>query len=145
MKDVRQFAQPVMHTVHVPISEPEDISEQLAKIAAVEAQISANQEHKTSKLKEERYVALAAAEAAAKAECDALPTAAERRACVTAARSTAKAAKAAADEDIRRFMTAVKGRLTQAKEERKLLKDEVRSIKKNDVSILNTLTSKCFP
>jgi NAD-dependent DNA ligase len=145
MKDVRQFAQPVMHTVHVSISEPEDISEQLAKIEAVEAHISENQEHKTSKLKEERYVTLAVAEAAAKAECDALPTAAERRACVTAARSAAKAAKAAADEDIRRFMTAVKGRLTQAKKERKLLKDEIRSIQKNDVSILNTLTSKCFP
>ena len=145
MKDVRQFAQPVLHTVQVPISEPEDISEQLAKIAAVEAQIAENQEHKTSELKKERYVALEAAAEAAKAECETRRTAAERRTCMTAVRATAKEAKTKTDDEIRQFMTAVKGRLLQAKEERKQLKDEVRAIKKNDISIMNTLTSKCFP
>ena len=145
MKDIRQFAQPVIHTVRVPISKPEDLSEHMTKLDELDNVIATKREVKTAVLKKEMHDKIDAAVESDNAECNGMKKPADKRTCLAAVKAKTKALKANANETVRNIMANAKTELAKAKIDRKATKQMIRTAKKNDMSVLGVLENKCFP
>jgi len=148
MKDVRQFAQPVMHTVNVPISMPIDTSHIEARIERATTLVKELGEIKLGEIKREATAQIDAALEVAKKDCEGVasapaPAAPNKRLCVAAAKARAKEQKDAADIDARSRVAAAKEQIVTTKENIKAMKTEISNIKKNDNSIASVLIKRC--
>ena len=122
MKDKRQFAQPVLRSIMVPISEPTDIKQYLDEIKAVENIIEENKKIKITQLRKELTE-----------KCNSLEVAAEKKKC-----------KADVEEQAQAKVAEAKEIINLSKESLKSFKENLKKIKKNDDNIAIYLNKKCL-
>ena len=122
MQDKRQFAQPVVRSITVPISEPIDIKQYLDEIESVENIIEENKKIKITQLRKELTE-----------KCNSLKDASEKKKCKTEIEEQAQAKVAEAKEII-----------NLSKETLKSLKENLKKIKKTDDNIATNLNKKCI-
>lgn len=143
-KDIRQFTQPIIHYVNVPISEPEDLTIYLNEINGYEGLLSELKEIKLGDTKKQMINEIEEAYKKPIEDCDKLPKVAEKKNCVSQLKKEIKLEKENAEEKAKIKVQEAKQTITKAKEDIKIKKKEMKAAKKNDGSILTVLTKKCF-
>ena len=120
MSDKRQFAQPVFHDIHVEISKPTELSGYNDKIAALEKDIDVHKGVKITQVRKELVEKCNELKGEAKKEC-----------------------KEKAEEEAQSRVAVAKNQVNSLKEAAKVLKDQLKMIKKNDDNIATALSKKC--
>jgi NAD-dependent DNA ligase len=144
MRDVRQFAQPVIHDIEVPISEPADLNVFLEEIAGIEERVK---ELKTVKVGDTKKALLAEIEAAYEkplADCEQKPKVAEKKACIGEVKKKMREEKATVDERVKSKVAEAKSKIAEAKVKIKNTKIMMKETRKNDASALSTLRKRCY-
>ena len=144
MKDARQFAQPVIHSIQVPISEPANLQPFIDELAAIDGVIS---EFKDVKLGDTKKAMLSDIEKLyekAISDCDNFKKVAEKKSCVQNLKSEMKTEKAKVDEEARTIVQSAKEKVADARERLKITKKEMKEARRNDGSILTTLRKRCY-
>ena len=144
MKDIRQFAQPTIHHVNVPISEPADQTSLLEELQNIETIIELLKNIKIGDTKktlveeiEQRYVPKMTA-------CNKEKTAVAKKKCLGEIKKKIKEEKEKVDEVAREQVDKAKERIAQQKDEIKEVKIKIKSQKKYDPSILSVLRKRCY-
>ena len=137
-KDVRQFTQPVIHNVEVPISEPADLAVFLNDIQAHENLINELKDIKLTALKKKAADDIETRYQQAVVDCG------KRKDCISAAKAARKGEKDLVDENARKQVAEAKDRMANEKELLKQAKKDLKEVKRADTSILSILQNKCY-
>lgn len=144
MKDARQFAQPMVHHVNVPISEPTDLGPWLEEMQYLESQIDLLKNVKLGDTKkalleeiEQRYTPLMT-------DCEKEKTAVAKKGCLGEIKKKIKEEKEQVDGIARDQVDKAKERIAKHKEEIKEVKSKIKLEKKYDPSILTVLRKRCY-
>lgn len=144
MKDLRQFAQPVIHNIEVPISEPADLQVFLQEMEDLDSLIT---KLKTVKVGDTKKAMLEDIEKTYEkpiADCDKLPKVVEKKSCVSNLKKEMREEKSKVDEKVKKTVAEAKGKIAKAKDNIKDTKKRMKEAKKNDASILTVLRKRCF-
>lgn len=145
MKDVRQFAQPEVHTVEVEISTAGEFAHLLDEVASLEKDIEGLKEStKLGELKKSMLERLQAKLEEESAACAEHAKAAEKKQCEKEAKERFRDAKSKVDEKARETVAAAKESVAKKQEAIKGLKALAKEAKKNDNSIGSVLLKRCF-
>lgn len=144
MKDARQFAQPIFHDVHVPISQPADLSPFLAEISRLDDTIEGNRGMKIGEAKKALLEEIEATYEVAIAKCEDFKKAAEKKSCVTNLKKEMREEKQKADDLTRKKVASAKEAVNKAREDLKVVKKAMRVARKDDNSILTVLRKRCY-
>lgn len=143
-KDIRQFTQPVIHNINVPISKPADLSSFINEIADFENALSESKEIKLGDVKKELINEIEKIYNIPIADCDKLLKVIEKKTCVSQLKKEIKVEKEKADEKARLKVQDAKIKIIKIKENIKIKKKDMKEAKKNDGSIMTVLNKKCF-
>lgn len=144
MRDARQFAQPVIHTVTVPISEPNDLQIYVKEMQDLDSLISSLKEVKIGDTKKAMIEDIESAYERPMKDCDKLTTAAAKKACLTNLKKEMKEEKSKVDDQVRQKVQEAKFKVNKAKEDFKDVKKRMKEAKRNDGSILTVLRKRCY-
>lgn len=144
MKDVRQFAQPVVHEIKVPISEPADLTVYLKEIEGHEAMINKLKEIKIGDTKKKMVQEIEDAYAKPISNCDKLPKVVAKKACISQLKKEMKDEKNKVEEKAKEQVAEAKSKVNEAKENIKALKKDMKEARRNDGSILTVLKKRCY-
>ena len=144
MKDIRQFTQPIIHNVNIPISEPEDLSKYLNEINNYEEILLGLKEIKLGDTKKQMINEIEEAYKKPIEDCDKLPKIVEKKSCISQLKKEIKLEKENAEEKAKIKVQEAKQTVVKTKEDIKIKKKEMKLAKKNDGSILSVLTKRCF-
>jgi NAD-dependent DNA ligase len=138
MKDIRQFAQPVVHNVMVPISEPADLEPYMKQMTELEEIVAKNKEVKVGETKKALFAQLEEEFEKKQEGCKG------DKKCLQELKKQLKDEKEKAEGKTKIMVAEAKLAVLKAKEEFKIVKKEMKAAKKNDTSILTTLQKRCF-
>lgn len=144
MKDARQFAQPVLHQVNVPISQPKDLTPLLAEITEIEGRIHALKEIKLGDTKKAMMEEIEKSFEPLISDCEKEAKAAAKKACVSEVKKKMKAEKEGVDEKARKKVENAKNVIQSGKESIKEIKQQVKASKRDDQNILSVLRKRCY-
>jgi NAD-dependent DNA ligase len=144
MKDARQFTQPVLYHVNVPISEPTDIAPFLEEMEYLESQIQALKEIKLGDTKKAMVEEIEKKYETPIANCDKEQKAAAKKACISELKKKMREEKEKVDEIARQKVEGAKDKIQEYKESMKEIKQTMKAKKKNDQSILTVLRKRCY-
>jgi hypothetical protein len=144
MKDIRQFTQPIIHNVNIPISEPEDLSKYLNEINNYEEILLGLKEIKLGDTKKQMINEIEEAYKKPIEDCDKLPKIVEKKSCISQLKKEIKLEKENAEEKAKIKVQEAKQTVVKTKEDIKIKKKEMKLAKKNDGSILSVLYKRCF-
>lgn len=145
MKDVRQFAQPEIHTVNVEISTAAEFAHLLDEVVVLEKDIEKLKDStKLGELKKQMLEKLQAKLEEETAPCAEMARAAEKKQCEKEAKERFKDAKSKIDENAREKVAIAKESVAKKQETIKELKARAKEAKKNDNSIGSVLLKRCF-
>jgi DNA ligase (NAD+) len=143
-KDIRQFAQPVIHNINVPISEPTDLNSYIREIDEYNDKITSLKEMKLGNTKQllnqeidEKYKNLLLI-------CNEMDKLVDRKTCISNLKIKMKEEKSKVDIIARNKVTKAKNEIEDIKETLKETKIKMKETKKNDVSISSLLNKKCY-
>lgn len=143
-KDIRQFAQPILHTISVPISEPEDLNIFIKEINEYESMISSLKEIKLGDLKHKMTKDIETLFETPLSECEKIPKVVAKKLCISELKKEIRQEKSKVDEKARVIVDDAKNKSNKAKDNIKITKKKLKDTKRNDVSILTTMSKKCF-
>lgn len=145
MKDVRQFAQPEVHTVEVEISTAGEFAHLLDEVASLEKEIEGLKENtKLGELKRSMLEKLQAKLEEESALCAEHAKAAEKKQCEKEAKERFREAKSKIDDKARETVASAKEAVAKKQDAVKGLKAQAKEAKKNDNSIGSVLLKRCF-
>lgn len=145
MKDLRQFAQPVIHNVNVPISQPEDIVPYLEKMASLENDIATLKTFKIGDTKKSLVEKIEQSYESKIAGCEEKHAKqADKKKCVTELKKQMREEKLAAEELAKEMVKEAKGKIAVSKESYKETKQAMKAAKRNDMSIATVLAKRCY-
>ncbi len=143
-KDIRQFAQPILHEIQVPISEPQDLGVFLTEIEEHDTMISELKNNKLGELKKKLVEEIENTFEKPIKDCDKLPKVAAKKVCISELKKEMREEKSKVDEKARVIVADSKNKINKAKEDIKTLKKKMKEVRRNDSSILTVLEKKCF-
>ena len=141
MRDIRQFAQPQVHSVLMPFTEPKDLQPLIDRLVNLEEESMEWRGVKMVDLK--KGIAERLAFEFDLSSCDGLPPK-EKRPCVATMKAEMKVLKAELEAEAKDEVAEAKEKLDAAKGEIKELRKEVRFEKKADISVQGQLEKRCF-
>lgn len=145
LKDVRQFAQPKVHSVVVPISEPEDFSGLIQEVQDLQDVVASLKSVKIGDTKAQLVAQLDEKFKPEYEKCEEEADAKVKKACVTAVKKTYKQEVEQATEQARATVAEAKEKLAEFLDTLKERKRTLKEKKKNDVSISAILNKHCYP
>jgi hypothetical protein len=143
-KDVRQFTQPVIHNIDVPISEVLDLSKYIGHIDEKQEEIDELKEIKLKDLVEKESNKIDIEYAHELEECDNIDDNKVKKICIKNIKDKTTELKAFAKEKAKTTFATIKESLIDKKSSLKIITKEMKLLKKNDTSIVNVLRKTCF-
>lgn len=139
MRDVSQFAQPVIKDIKVNISLRPDFTEAENKIEANKTLISVLKENKIGALKKKKEEELDIIYEQKQKTCKSTD-----KECLKKVKEWYKIEKSLIDEQVREEKTKSKTRIDELTSENSELKNNMKSMKRDDTSVATMLAKKCF-